>query len=453
MEAVWEQVKANLKQQMAPQAYHLWIDPVQCLSSENGRMVLTCVNAFSKKRIQENFYELIREEVGRCAQKTYDVVFEVSPRSPSCQSGPSEITKDKKRPVQLGIPNMNVRVHSGRYLRRDFTFDQFVVGGNSDFAFSASLSFASSKNKPQSTLLLMSKTGMGKSHLSHAIGHHVLSQFPKEQVYYITAEDFTNELVSAFRHGGLERFKTKYRNGCDILILEDIHYLTGKERTQVELAHMLDMFHDMGKTVICSSCYPPGDIPKLNSELRSRLQSGLISGIDPPDFSTRVRILKKKASARKQRIPKDVVHYLANELTEDVRQLESGLMGVITRSSLMSEPVTLNLAENVVDIIARQRKKVTVEAIKKLVSREYQVSIKDLVSTSRRQGVVKPRQIAMYLARNHTDAPLQAIGRSFNRYHATVIHAIGAIEKAICHEYDVKKQVEILTKKIASGSF
>lgn len=450
MEAVWEQVKANLKERMAPQAYHLWIEPVRCNGDKNGRMVLTCVNSFSKKRIQENYHDLIRAEFNRFTEEPCELLWEVSPSVPSsCKL----TAKTNKKPIQVGIPNMNVRVHSGRYLRRDFTFDQFVVGGNSDFAFSASLAFASSKNKPQSTLLLMSNTGMGKSHLSHAIGHHVLSEFPNDKVYYITAEDFTNELVSAFRHGGLERFKSKYRNGCDVLILEDIQYLSGKERTQIELAHMLDMLNDMGKTVICSSCYAPGDIPKLNSELRSRLQSGLISGIDPPDFNTRVRILKKKATTRKLRISKEILQYLASELTEDVRQLESGLMGVFTRSSLMSEPVTLNLAENVVDIIARQRKQVTVDAIKKLVSKEYQVTLRELVSKSRKQRVVKPRQIAMYLARTHTDSPLQTIGRSFNRYHATVLHAVGTIEKAMRHEYDVKKQVAILTKKIESGMF
>lgn len=450
MEAVWNQVKANLKERMASQAYHLWIDPVRCGGGTNGQMVLTCVNSFSKKRILENYQDLIRTEINRIMEKPCELMLEVSPSSHPVRKKP---VSENKKPIQIGIPNMNVRVHSGRYLRRDFTFDQFVVGNNSDFAFSASLAFASSRNKPQSTLLLMSKTGMGKSHLSHAIGHHVLSQFPNDQVYYITAEDFTNELVSAFRHGGLERFKRKYRNGCDVLILEDIQYLSGKERTQIELAHMLDMLNDMGKTVICSSCYPPGDIPKLNSELRSRLQSGLISEIDSPDFNTRVRILKKKATTRKLLISKEVLQYLASELTEDVRQLESGLMGVLTRSSLMSEPVTLNLAENVVDIIARQRKQITVEAIKKLISKEYQVTLKELVSKSRQQRIVKPRQIAMYLARTHTDSPLQAIGRSFNRYHATVLHAVGTIEKAIRHEYDIKRQVEILNKRIASGTF
>jgi chromosomal replication initiator protein len=450
MEAVWEQVKVNLKERMAPQAYHLWIDPVRCNGVENGQMILTCVNSFSKKRIQENYHDLIRSEVDRLTGQPCKLSLEVIPKATHWRKPEAG---EKKRPIQLGLPNMNVRVHSGRYLRRDFTFDQFVVGRNSDFAFSAALSFASCKNNPQSALLLLSKTGMGKSHLSQAIGHHVLSEFPDDQVYYITAEDFTNELVSAFRHGSLDRFKNKYRTGCDVLILEDIHYLSGKERTQIELAHMLDMLNESGKTVICSSCYLPGDIPKLNNELRSRLQSGLISGIDPPDFNTRVRILKKKATARKTGIPKEVLEYLATELTEDVRQLESGLMGIITRSSLMSEPVDMALAENIVKIIGHRRKQITVDVIKKLVAKEYRVTVKELVSKSRQQRIVKPRQIAMYLARVHTDSPLQAIGRSFNRYHATVLHAVGAVEKAIKKEHDVKKQVEILNKKIGSGAF
>jgi len=454
MEAVWEQAKANLKERLTPQAYYLWIDPLRCNRAGNGRMTLTCVNSFSKKRIQENYSDLIRSELNRLTGEPCELSLEVVPKvtgwRKSGERKPGGALAQCKTPVQLGLPNMNVRVHSGRYLRRDFTFDQFVVGGNSDFAFSASLSFASCKNNQQSTLLLMAKTGMGKSHLSQAIGHHVISAFPDERVYYITAEDFTNELVSAFRYGSLDRFKDKYRTSCDVLILEDVHYLSGKERTQIELAHMLDMLNESGKTVICSSCYLPGDIPKLNDEFRSRLQSGLISGIDPPDFNTRVRILKKKAATRKMGVPKEVLEYLATELTEDVRQLESGLMGVITRSSLMSEPVDMTLAENVVKIIGHRRKQVTIDGIKKLVAKEYNVTVGELVSKSRQQRIVKPRQMAMYLARVHTDSTLQAIGRSFNRYHATVLHAVGTIEKSMKHAHDVKRAVEILNKKIGS---
>ena len=448
MEAVWEQVKAKLKKRLASQAYHLWIDPVRFDRVDNGRMVLSCVNSFSKKRIKENYHDLITAEMNQFTDGPCEFSVEVK-TSLSRRQTPA--THQAKRPTQLGLPNMNVRVHSGRYLRRGFTFDQFVVGGNSDFAFSASLSFASCKNKQQSALLLMSKTGMGKSHLSQAIGHHVLSEFPNDRVYYITAEDFTNELVSAFRHGSVDRFKSKYRNGCDVLILEDIHYLSGRNRTQIELAHMIDTMYESGKTVIFSSCYLPRDIPKLNAELRSRLQSGLISDIEPPDFNTRVRILKKKAVSRRAGVPMEVLRYLATELTEDVRQLESGLTGVVTRSSLMSEPVNMALAENVVKIIGHRRKKITVDVIKKLVAEEYNLTIDELVSKSRKQRIVKPRQIAMYLSRVHTDSPLQTIGHRFNRYHATVIHAVGAVESAMKKEPPVKQQVKILNQRIESG--
>ncbi|RUA02944.1 MAG: chromosomal replication initiator protein DnaA [Deltaproteobacteria bacterium] len=449
MEAVWEQVKAKLKKKLSSQAYHLWIDPVCFDRIDNGRMVLNCVNSFSKKRIHENYHDLIASEMDQLTGQRCEFSFEVK-SSPTRSRTPA--ARRKQKPVQLGLPNMNVQVHSGRYLRRDFTFDQFVVGGNSDFAFSASLSFASCKNKQQNALLLMSKTGMGKSHLSQAIGHHVLSEFPNDRVYYITAEDFTNELVSAFRHGSVDRFKSKYRNGCDVLILEDIHYLSGRNRTQIELAHMLDTMYESGKTVIFSSCYLPGDIPKLTPELRSRLQSGLISDIEPPDFNTRVRILKKKAKARRAGVSMDILRYLATELTEDVRQLESGLTGVMTRSSLMSEPVNMALAENVVKIIGRRRKKITIDVIKKLVAREYDLTVAELVSKSRRQQIVKPRQIAMYLSRVHTDSPLQTIGQRFNRYHATVIHAVGAVENAMRKETTIKRQVEMLKKKIEAGN-
>ncbi len=448
MEAVWEQVKANLKEQIAAQAYHLWIDPVRFDRIENDRLVLTCVNSFSKKRVCENYQDLITAAINEITDQPCELAFEVKP---PLAVRPTPTACRKKRPVQLGLPNMNVRVHSGRYLRRDFTFDQFVVGGNSDFAFSASLSFATCKNKQQHALMLMSKTGMGKSHLSQAIGHHVLSAFPNERVYYITAEDFTNELVSAFRHGSVDRFKSKYRNGCDVLILEDIHYLSGRNRTQIELAHMLDNMYESGKTVIFSSCYLPGDIPKLNPELRSRLQSGLISDISPPDFSTRVRILRKKATARRVGVPVEVLRFLATELTEDVRQLESGLTGVVTRSALMSEPVNMALAENVVKIIGHRRKKITVDVIKKLVAKEYNLTLAEMVSKSRKQRVVRPRQIAMYLARRHTDSPLQTIGSRFNRYHATVLHAVGAVENAMRKEPGVKKEIKILNQKIESG--
>jgi len=354
---------------------------------------------------------------------------------------------------QLQLPSMNVSPRNGRLMRKDFTFDHFVVGGNNDFAYSASLSLASRKKTAQNSLFLLSKTGMGKSHLSQAIGQYILSEYPSERVYYMTAEDFSNEMIHAFRHNSINKFKGKYRNQCDVLLLEDVHYLSGKERTQIELALTLDTLFESDKKIIFSSCCLPTEIPKLNDKLRSRLSYSLISTIDPPNFRTRVRILQKKAKHNGHKLPEDVINYLAGELTEDVRQLESGLIGVTAKSSLLGSPIDLMLAESVVKNIVRHRKNITIDAVKKLVCKYYSISIADIVSSSRKQSIVRPRQIAIYLSRRYTDSPLQTIGRNFNRYHATALHSIGVVERGLKENGPMQKQVEFLCSRLESGKY
>jgi chromosomal replication initiator protein len=294
---------------------------------------------------------------------------------------------------------------------------------------------------------------MGKSHLSQAIGHYILSERPSLRVYYITAEDFTNEMVNSLRYGSIDKFKKKYRNQCDVLIIEDVHYLTGKERTQVELALTLDNLFEADKKIFFSSCYLPADIPKLNDKLRSRLSCSLISNIDPPNFRTRVKILEKKKQTNGYEIADDVTQYLARELTENVRQLESGLFCVAAKSSLLGVPADLSLAESVVKHIVRQRKNITVDAIKKMVCQHYRISMNDIVSRSRKQAIVRPRQIAIYLSRIYTDSPLQTIGKSFNRYHATALHSIHAVERELKTKGPLQKQVEFFREKLDSGVF
>ena len=443
MEAVWNVVKAALKERIPGHSYRMWIEPIKLLEEQEGNLVLACPNFFSKKRVQENFGSLIESELentlgGACR---LSIVVE----NGNCHKSPAD------GDIQLALPNVNVRPYCGRLLRRDFTFEHFVVGGNNDFAYSASLSLAARKQSMQNSLFLLSSTGMGKSHLTQAIGHHILTQFPKERIFYMTAEDFSNEMVQAFRNDTIDKFKGKYRNECDVLLLEDLHYLSGKERTQVELSMTLDNLFEANKKIIFSSCYRPSEIPKINDKLRSRLAASLISNIDPPNFRTRVRILKKKAAVRGFQIPEKVIHYLASELSEDVRQLESGLIGVTAKASLLGAPIDLTLAQSVVKNIVRQRSNITIDAIKKLVCRYYGISINDIASRSRKQSLVRPRQIAMYLARLYTDSPLQAIGRSFNRYHATALYAINAIERGVKENGAIQKQVEFFRQKLDSG--
>ena len=447
MEAVWKKVKSAIKKSIPAHSYQMWIEPLQVQEIEDSTYVVYCPNFFSRKRVQGLYGATILNAIQTELGRKCDLMFKISNKSNG--STKPKITED----LQLPLPSDNVRPSIGRFLRRDFTFDQFVVGSNNDFAYSASLSLASRRDTQQNALFLLSGTGMGKSHLSQAIGHHVMTIHPRERIYYVTAEDFSNEMVRAYRHNAIDKFKEKYRNQCDVLLLEDVHYLSGKERTQIELALTLDTLFESGKRIIFSSCYLPADIPKLNDKLRSRLSCGLISAIDPPNFRTRVRILQKKVGMYDYRLPESVIHYLAGELTDDVRQLESGLNGVAAKSSLLGIPVDVQLAESVVKNIVRQRKRITIEVIKKLVCKYYNVGIEDITSKSRKQNFVRPRQMAIYLSRRFTDAPLQTIGKSFNRYHATALHSINCIERGLKQDSTVKKQVGFFCQKLESGKF
>lgn len=448
MESVWAEVKGGIKKTIPSHSYMMWIEPLTFSTNGDDKTVaVDCPNYFSKKRLQENYMELIESEVNKVLKKKCKITVKIS------RENGKSARKSDEADYQLPLPNLNVRTHSGRFLKKDFTFDNFVVGSNNDFAYSASLSLASKKSSHQNALFLLSNTGMGKSHLSQAIGHYILSKSPSDRVYYITAEDFSNEMVHAFRHNNIDKFKEKYRNNCDVLLLEDVHYLSGKERTQIELALTLDTLFDSEKRIIFSSCYLPSDIPKLNEKLYSRLSCGLISNIDPPNFRTRVRILRKKSMGKGCRLPEKVVLYLASELSENVRQLESGLIGVMAKSSLLGMPIDLNLATSVVKNIAGQHKNITIDVIKKLVCKHFSISLSDISSNSRKQNIVRPRQIAMYLSRKYTDSPLQDIGRSFNRYHATALHSINCVEKELKGNNAMRKQVEFFTKKLDSGKF
>ncbi len=447
MKEIWTEIKSELRNHIPEHSFKMWIEPLVFETMENNTMVVSAPNFFSRKRVMDYYADLIEETLRGVNGGSKRLKVVLSGKTQKAAKDEFEIDQ------QLSLPIMDFQPQNGRKLRKDFTFDNFVVGMNNDFAYSAALSFASRREASQGSLFLLSNTGMGKSHLSQAVGHHILSQSRGERVFYVTAEDFTNDMVRAFRQNSLDKFKKKYRDGCDVLLLEDIHFLTGKERTQSELALTLDYLQDAKKRVIFSSCLRPNEIPKLSDQLRSRLSCGLISPIDPPDFRTRVKILIKKAREKNFELPRDVIEYMANELTDDIRQLESGLYGVMAKSSLMGAKVDLKLAEGVVKSIAQHQKKITVDTIKKLVCKEFNVNEKDLVSPSRKQNLVRPRQVAMYLARRYTDSPLQAIGKSFNRYHATALHSISTVEKEIQKNGAFQKQVEILGRKLELGNF
>lgn len=446
MDRIWDKVKSSLEKKLPQNMFQMWIEPLIAGAIDSEVMQLQCPNIFSRKRVLDHFGELIQTELTRLTGRKISLDLVVVDSNDGRKLS-------VKAPEQLPLPNIAHQPHYGRLLRQDYTFDQFVVGRNNEFAYSAALSLAAHKHTQQHSLFLLSKTGMGKSHLSQAIGHQIISESPAERVYYMTAEDFTNEMVTSYKTNTVNSFKEKYHKGCDVLLLEDVHYLSGKGRTQIELAHTLDSLYNENKKIIFSSCCAPTDIPKLSDNLRSRLVCGLISNIDPPDYKMRHKILKKFSKANDWRIPKDVLEYLATELTQDVRQLKSGLVGVSAKASLLGCPIDLKLASEVIKNMVNQSRNITIGNIKKLVCKYYNVTPKDLVSRSRKQAVVRPRQVAIYLARRYTDQPLQAIGKSFNRYHATALHAIGAVEKGMEQGGVVRRHVEYLSEKLEAGDY
>ncbi|MBC2714483.1 MAG: chromosomal replication initiator protein DnaA [Desulfobacteraceae bacterium] len=451
MEKIWQKVKGTIKESIPSHVYKMWIEPVHFFKATGENIVLICPNNFLKKRILENFGALIKNELNRVAGDGYNFLLEVSRGNGG--GAKSVIRKTEDPGIQLTLPQVDARPKNGRLLRRNFTFDQFVVGNNSDFAYMAALSLASQKKPSQNSLLLFSPPGMGKSHLSQAAGHQILSAFPNERVFYITAEDFTNEMVMAFKGNSIDDFKKKYRSCCDVLLLEDIHVLSGRTRTQEELALTLDYLNETGKKIIYSSSIPLSKIPKMSEHLKSRIALSLISEIEPPDFRTRVKILRHKARDKALRVPSEVIEFMASELKQNVRILESGLIGVTTKSCLLGIPVDLALAESIVKNIISTQKNITIDVIKKVVSREFGITVKDMISKSRKQSVTRPRQIAIFLSRRHTSQTIQSIGKNFNRYHATVIHSINAVEKQLKEKGEMKKQVDIIEQKLSSGKF
>lgn len=449
MTATWQTVKQNVQKLIPDNAYRMWIDPIELVGVDGQIIQLSCPNTYTARRLTDKYLPLLSQEFSKIGQGSVRIRFMVQSKDPSgdFRHAPARLPATKK-PCQLPLPGLDIRFKSGRFFNKGFSFDDFVVGENSDFAYSASQALAKGQRPGNGVLYLLGKTGLGKSHLSQAVGHHIITNGLSDKVYYITAEDFTNEMIYSIKSGCIDQFKEKYRQQCDFLILEDVHFLSGKEATQKELSLTFDYLLNAEKKIIFSGSHVPDDIPKLNNELRSRLSMGLITEIKTPDFDTRIRILKKKVQRFGYQISLPILEYIAQELSNDVRQLESGLYGVAAKSFLLSREIDMALARGVVATLNTGRKNITIESIKQMISQEFSVSEKDLMSTSRKQRIVRPRQLAIYFARKYTDNSIKSIARAFNKYHATVIYSINTIEREIRSKGLLFEQVKFLSKKI-----
>lgn len=458
MESFWKEVKYEIKKTLPDHSYRMWIDPVKILEHKPERVKLSSPNRYSIKRLKDNYLPTFKRAFDKLGYQNIKIDFRVASiknkQSNKSKSRPGSypgVKLIKRKRAQKDLPGLTLRFNNGRLFKKGYTFDNFVVGDSSNFAYSASLGLAQDKINGSSMLYLLAKTGLGKSHLSQAVGHHILTNRVSKRVYYVTAEDFTNEMIFSLKNNKIEQFKTKYRTKCDVLILEDIHFLSGKDATQKELAITLDYLLDADKKIIFSGCEIPDEIPKLNAQFRSRLGLGLITEIGRPDYQTRLRILKKKSKSYGMDIPVVVTEYIAQEVCDDVRQLESALAGVAAKGTLMGYDIDVELAKSVLANITKTKKQITINSIQNLVCKEFSVSKKDILSASRKKRIVKPRQIGIYLSRKYTDQPIKTIGKRYNRYHATAIYAINAVESEIKQKGALFEQVNYLCKKIETG--
>jgi chromosomal replication initiator protein len=444
MTKIWEELKGRLREKLPDKSFSLWIDPLHPLEESDDFLVLACPNKFSLNWITENYIDLIRENLKCHGRTNYRLALKV--QAPSNKAAPPGILNESKQLALVSVPEK--KTNGFRTLNQDFTFDRFVVGKCNEFAYSASKALATNGAMPYSSVFILAKTGLGKSHLSQAAAHAILQSNPKLRVYYITAEDFVNEMIFALKSNRIEEFKNKYRRSCDVLLLEEVHFLSGKEKTQLELGYTLDALADERKRIIFTSSLLPRDIPNLNGELSSRLTSGIITTLEKPDYETRAKILHRKAVEQAVILSEEVIDFLAKELTGDIRQIESALRCIKAKSDLLHARIDTDLAGEVLQCHLPSQRAVTMDNIKTVVCRYFKVDPLMLESKSRKKIHTFPRNVFVYLCRQLTALTVEQIGRSLNRNHSTILYASEVIERKIRVDKKVKNQVEFLTQKL-----
>ena len=448
MTAIWTDIKKHIKTMLPENRFSLWIDPITFVESTDNSFVLSCPNKFSRNWVTENYSGLIRDALRKAGAKNLSLVFKVQPSQK--RRSPAPYSPD---PDQLTLPHLSTYAGRGPlHFNKAFTFDRFIVGRSNEFAYSASLAFAHGGHWNYHMLLMLANTGLGKTHLSQAAGQAILEENPGARVYYITAEQFANEMISSLKNNCIEAFKDKYRRSCDVLLLDEINFLSGKQKIQGELEHTLDALANANKKIIFTSSCPPKHMPRISKELKSRLTSGLVTTIGSPDYDTRVNILKKKAAEHHLRLSPKIILLLANHLKRDIRQLESALNCLKAKSQLLNEKIDVDLAKEVLNCLVSPESTVTSEDIQKLVCRHYKVDPEMLRSNSRKRVYTYPRNIYAYLCRRHTNDALEKIAKTINRSHATVLHAAEVVEQKMKTDANMKNQITFLTQRLKHAS-
>lgn len=439
---IWDKTLNILKAELTEVSFNTWIKSIEPSALSDTTIKLGVPNNFTKDILENRYKDLIKNSIQAVSNRAYKIDFFILSEE-AVELEPTKKPKEEK-------PTLVVNDEMSATLNPKYTFDSFVIGNSNRFAHAASLAVAESPAKAYNPLFIYGGVGLGKTHLMHAIGHYVQNVNPKSKVVYVSSEKFTNELINSIKDDKNVEFRNKYRN-VDVLMIDDIQFIAGKERTQEEFFHTFNALHEANKQIILSSDRPPKEIPTLEDRLRSRFEWGLIADIQAPDFETRIAILKKKADVENLNIPNEVMVYIATQIKSNIRELEGALIRIVAYSSLTNKEISVELAsEALKDIISsRNTRQVTIELIQDIVSSYYGLKIDDFKSSRRTRNVAFPRQIAMYLCRKLTDTSLPKIGEEFGgRDHTTVIHAYEKISQSLKKDDNLQTTINELTKKI-----
>jgi chromosomal replication initiator protein len=445
---LWESAKADLCGLFPEDVFKLWFDPVVCLEATPDQLTLGVPNDFAAIWIHDNYMDLILQRLRLTAGRDIKVLLRktdsigTASNIPSAEAARLRATAPRRapRPTEERLP-----LNTSLNLRN--TFETFVVGDNNQMAAAAARAVADAPGQSYNPLFLYGETGLGKTHLMHAIGHAILRRRPEARIAYLSAEKFTNEFIQAIQENALTKFRQRYRH-VDVLLIDDIQFLAGKERSQEEFFHTFNDIHGAGKQIVISSDRRASEIEKLEARLVSRFEWGLPADIQPPDFETRLAILRVKAAAMKCELPPAVASFIAQHISRNIRRLEGALIKVVSYSQLTGKPIDLAAAEHLLkDVLMEQaQNQLTIEGVQKRVADHFQIRHSDMTSKRRPNNIAIPRQVAMYLVRNLIPKhSLQDIGDAFGgRDHGTVIHACKAVDNMLAQDAHMKGQIEFL---------
>ncbi|MDD4335110.1 MAG: chromosomal replication initiator protein DnaA [Desulfotomaculaceae bacterium] len=406
---LWEKALNILEKKINKNAFDTWLRPLKPLGCLDNTIIIKAPNDFSRGWLSERYAPILKNVLQDITKQDINIQFFLS----------SEIMEMQNNIFQKPTENFQSSPLNPKY-----TFDTFIIGNSNRFTHAACLAVSESPAKSYNPLFIYGGVGLGKTHLMHAIGQHIREHSSWLKVFYVTSEKFTNELINSIRDDKTVEFRNKYR-GMDILLVDDIQFLAGKERTQEEFFHTFNTLYEANKQIIISSDRPPREIPTLEDRLRSRFEWGLITDIQPPDLETRIAILRKKSQLESLTVPDDTIVFIANKIPSNIRILEGALNRVIACSSLNGKEINPEMAADVLkDILPNRPRLITIQLIQEVVADFYNLKVEDFKSKKRNRAISFPRQIAMYLSRELTDSSLPQVGNSFGgRDHTTVMHA------------------------------